>query len=118
MKILTSLTLGIVFFTGMNALADRRWNEANDPKNFEPDYVYNFNRLPVSGNLDETNKGWSDSYWPATRGYISDRWQVKTAAFNFKKYAPVSSYRVGSMSAEEINLLSPGEKFDIARGKT
>jgi hypothetical protein len=99
------------------ALADRKWNEANDPKNLEPDYVYILGTLPLSGNLDQSRKGWSDSYWPATRGYIADRWQVPALAFKFDEYDLPKPDTVYRMAAGQLNLLSPAEKFDIVRGK-
>lgn len=103
--------------SGATAFADRSWNEANDPRNLEPDYLYSFGSLPLSGNLNTSRKGWSDSYWPATRGYIADRWQVPALAYLFKEYPlprPDSVYRMGP---GQLNLLSPAEKFDIIRGK-
>ncbi|MBC7396225.1 MAG: hypothetical protein H7333_02185, partial [Bdellovibrionales bacterium] len=117
MKNFALLAAGIAFVSGTHAYADRKWNEANDPKNFESNYIYNFNRLPLDGNLDAGTKGWSDSYWPATRGYIADRWQVPGSAFNFKEYTAPPAYRLSSMTESQLNLLSPAEKFDIIRGK-
>ena len=77
-KVLTSawmiFTFAGVFMYGF-CQADRTWNQANDPRNLDPNYNFNFYQLPPSGDVTTTNTGWSDSYWPKTRGYILDRWQ-------------------------------------------
>ncbi len=111
------IATGVSLLTGTSAFADRKWNDANKPSNFASGYTYNFNRLPISGDLEMGNKGWSDSYWPATRGYIADRWQVPSQAFKFKDYKTPAPYRINSMGEMQLNLLSPAEKFDIVRGK-
>jgi len=99
-----------------SAFADRTWNDANNPDNFDPSYVKDFNRLPLSGEMDhQTKHGWADSYWPNVRGSIADRWQVN--GFSFKDNKPLERFEMEKMSEEQINLLSPAEKFDIARGK-
>ncbi len=113
--LLTVLT-NLIAFTG-NSWADRSWNDANNPANLEPDYLYSLNSLPTRGEITTSNKGWSDSYWPATRGYIADRWQVPELAFKFKDYDLPKEDMVYRMSPGQLNLLSPAEKFDIIRGQ-
>ena len=117
MKNLAFIAAGVVLITGSNAYADRKWDKINDPSNFETNYNYNFARLPTSGNLDDTNKGWSDSYWPATYGYIADRWQQVRSKLSFMDYALPSGPQVAQMTPEQLNLLSPAEKFDLIRGR-
>jgi hypothetical protein len=109
--------LGLSLFSNPLAFADRKWNDANNPVNFEKTYLYDFNQLPSSGNITDTNRGWSDSYWPLTRGSIGDRWQVPELAFKFKEYILPSPHEIMTMSQSELNLLSPAEKFDIIRGR-
>jgi hypothetical protein len=110
-----------------SALADRKWNNANDPRNFDPSFTTQFNKLiphtrgdaTVDINGQPNGKGWSDSYWPLNRGYIADRWQNPDAKFKFKSYAlPLGGpERLKALSITELNLLSPAEKFDILRGR-
>lgn len=103
-----------------------KWNSNNDPRNFDPKYEFNFNKLQTLTDGDasvdkdgkRTYRGWTDTYWPKTRAYIADRWQQPDAAFNFRKYVlPRGESGVRAMSQQEINLLSPAEKFDIIRGR-
>jgi hypothetical protein len=116
MNFFTGILLGTALFT-TSAHADNKWNKANDPSNFEKDYVYNFSTLPTGGGIDETHKGWSDSYWPATRGSILDRWQQPAMAFKYNDYVFPTQAQVMAMTEAQINLLSPAEKFDIIRGR-
>jgi len=115
----TSLTLAVIFSQSL-AFADRKWNHANDPHNIDPAYQMNFDRLPLKGDVTATSeKGWSSSYWPRTRGYIAERWQnpSETGVLKFKHYRLPTPYEIQAMSPDQINLLSPAEKFDIARGR-
>lgn len=99
-----------------SALADRSWDDANSPGNFDATYIKEFSQLPLSGAIDpDSKRAWADSYWPKVNGLIADRWQVKGSFYKDDK-SP-SPYRINSMSESEIDLLSPAEKFDIARGR-
>jgi hypothetical protein len=117
MKTFTSLMVGSFLLTGLAAHADNKWNDANNPKNFEPDYVYSYHVLPGAGSVEASGRGWADSYWPATYGYILNRWQQHTPAFKFKDYTLPNQADVLTMSQSDLNLLSPAEKFDILRGR-
>ena len=99
------------------AMADRRWDDANNPDNLDPNYNHQFNQLPLNGEVDHSGRrGWADSYWPLVRGSIAERWQVKGA--DYKKESSPSAFQIiNRMTIEQINLLSPAEKFDIVRGK-
>jgi hypothetical protein len=114
----TSIVLAAILSQSF-AFADRKWNDANDPRNLDGSYSLNFYQLPPKGDVSDTNKGWSSSYWPKTRGYIAERWQDPTQAgsLKYKDYHLPSQYEIQSMSAAQLNLLSPAEKFDIARGR-
>ena len=101
----------------LSAHADRSWNDANNPANLGDGYSHEFFRLPLKGSITDSNKGWSDSYWPATRGYIADRWQVPSLAFKFKDYELPEPSALYLMSSSQLNLLSPAEKFDIIRNQ-
>ncbi len=111
----TILLLGILLQS--SAYADRTWDDANDPNQFDQDYVHEFFNLPLQGEVDYSGKrGWADSYWPLVRGSIAERWQIPGS--NYKKETSPSAYQlINHLSQEQINLLSPAEKFDIVRGK-
>jgi hypothetical protein len=111
----TILLLGILIQS--TAFADRTWDEANNPDQFDSDYVHEFFRLPLKGEVEASGqRGWADSYWPLVRGSIAERWQVSGS--NYKKETSPSLFQIANrMSQEQINLLSPAEKFDIVRGK-
>ena len=117
----TSLQASIILttlFSQTSSFADRKWNDANDPRNLDSTYKLNFYQLPPAGDVTNGNRGWSSSYFPKTKGYIAERWQDPKYAGvgGFKKYPMLTVYDVNGMSAEQIDLLSPAEKFDIARG--
>jgi len=110
------LLLVSAVFTQVPAFADRSWNDNNNPSNFDPKYVKNFSELPLNGGIDPKSKrGWADSYWPKVNGAIADRWQVK-GSFYKNDVSPNMS-QLPTLSEDQLNQLSPGEKFDIARGK-
>jgi len=99
------------------ALADRGWDEANSPSNFNSNYVRDFNALPLSGSMDQSgHRGWSDSYWPRVRGGIADRWQIP--GYRYRDDKPPTYYHVlYNLNSAQIDQLSPAEKFDIIRGR-
>ena len=115
-KVKTSLTLALLATISLPAAhADNKWDDANNPSNFDATYVKEFAQLPLEGVMDPAGKrGWADSYWPKVRGSIADRWQIKGS--NYKKDKSPGYYQLANMSESEINLLSPAEKFDLARG--
>jgi hypothetical protein len=119
MKNLMSLVIGTALLTGASAHAadGHKWDKANDPNNFESNYLYQYEALPANGSIQAQAKGWSDSYWPATRGYILDRWQQPNQAFKFDKYDLPAKESIPYLSQGELNVLSPAEKFDIIRGQ-
>lgn len=111
------LSLITILSSSINtAYADRKWDDSNNPSNFDSSYIKDFNQLPLSGEMErESKRGWADSYWPKVRGSIADRWQVKGS--NYKDDKSPSRSELNRMSESQIDLLSPAEKFDLARGK-
>jgi hypothetical protein len=118
-KILKTSVLMTALFSQTFSYADRKWNDANDPRNLDRNYNFNFSQLPTHGDVSNTNRGWSSSYFPKTRGYIAERWQDPrySGVMKFKDYPLPNSYSISKMSQEELNLLSPAEKLDVARGR-
>ncbi len=109
------------------------WDMANNPNYFNRpynpgQYNYNLSQLPLSGQVDAINTPWSDSYWPKQRGAFSYRWrQFQSETENqtmtmqdrqdkFFSYRLYSKNELKSMSADQIAMLSPMEKYSIYTG--
>jgi hypothetical protein len=98
-------------------LADRIWDEGNSPSNFDPNYIRDFNALPLSGEMDQSgHRGWADSYWPRVRGGIADRWQIPGYQYRDDRGPGIYDF-FHTMTPIQIDRLSPAEKFDIIRGR-
>jgi hypothetical protein len=111
------------------SFADDKWNDANDPLKFDPSYIVNYDQLQIYfGTMAEKNRGWADTYWPADIGYIADRWQVDVRDPDVKydktfkdDVSPDYNYLMALSDDDRshtIDMLSPAEKFDLARGAT
>ncbi len=117
-----TLLFTLIFASMSNPLIaqamDNHWNSDNAPSNFDQNYEYRLDQLPTKGGLDEkSHRGWADSYWPMVKGWIADRWQqVPKTSFKDDK-SPKSASQIRAMSEGSINILSPAEKFDLARGR-
>jgi hypothetical protein len=90
----------------------------NDPAFFEKygKLDYNFANLKAleKGYLD--NQPWSDTYWPNAEGGIAVRWRYADPKDRFGNKSPFTPEEIDKMSAKEINMLSPAEKYDIVSG--
>lgn len=101
--------------------ADNRWNQANDPANMFADYETNINYLPKSGATQASL--WSDTYWPSREGGAAFRWQLNKEDGSNKQstdphlYRLYSFYEISRLSSEDLDTLSPAEKFDIINGR-
>ena len=118
---LTTLTLTLLtpLMIGSSAFAkDHHWNKENNPANLDSTHTYSYNidDLPLQGEMENKQRGWSDSYWPKVNGWIADRWQVPNDHYK-EDSSPTSLDQIRSMSQHDIDLLSPAEKFDLARGR-
>ncbi len=104
-------TLGSASFALPTIVLADGWDSDNDPKNILGSGIeYREAALPTVGEIDQTRRGWPDSYWPEVKGGIAYRWQTKS---NFKKNQSYNAAQASGMSAEELNVLSPSEKFDL-----
>lgn len=104
-------TLLTVSFNSYAAKPNNHWNTINDPTRIVDNMESNIHRLPLTGSVDTTKRGWGDYYWANVTGGIAYRWQAESF---FKKDKSPSFREIKNMSQEEINLLSPAEKFDAA----
>lgn len=105
------------------------WDNFNDPQWINPSpqntFEKQFSRLPLQGQLKK--KPWRDDFWPSSKSGLARRWGDPTwtkpdgsAALSPEQmfsYALPSLEQLKVMTAEEINKLSPAEKYDIFRGK-
>ncbi len=91
---------------------ERKWDEDNNPAKMDTRYNYVLNKLPLAGSMDLSKRGWSDTYWPLEQGMIAVRWQVPGGNFDKEKSPKLGELL--KMSPEQINLLSPAEKLDLA----
>lgn len=83
----------------------------NDTSNIG-DFDNTFANLPTTGRADR--EPWSGSYWPVNRGGMSYRFQTGES----HTYESPSMDAVKSMSLDELNKLSPTEKYDLFVGST
>jgi hypothetical protein len=100
-----------------------------DPKWMDPNYQHNYAALPKVGQVTQDRMPWSDDYWGDQWGGIAARWRqydVKKVSENPLKYQTdarrynyklLSRSALKNMSEEEIDNLSPAEKYDIYKGK-
>lgn len=89
------------------------WDDYNNPALLDAGAVFRFSDLPSSGSA--LNIPWADIYWPSHLGGIALRWK---AGFQppFNVMLPTEQ-QVRSMSAAELDVLSPAEKYDIFMGR-
>ena len=102
----------------MNQADASRWNGHNNPGNLHRRYEMNFDELPLEGEMSHAKMPWSGIYWPNKEGGISARWNDpyhdKKKAF---KYPIYSRFTLEKMSMQQLERLSPAEKYDIYRGR-
>lgn len=106
--------LGMALLTGSFAASKQGpipWDEDNKPTWFASDYEYHFKLLPLDGK--SKSEPWSDTYWPNIHGGVAARWKLGDGF----GYGLHSLEELKSMSAEEIAVLSPAEKYDIMNGR-
>lgn len=86
------------------------WETENDPLSFTSsgEYELRLNKLPLKGKLDVIP--WASDYWPLNKGGISYRYQTEEIGFKYKLHTKEEVLR---MSKEELEKLSPAEKYDI-----
>jgi len=103
--ILPLILLSIIF---QPAFAKYQWRKQDDPRNILASYDTKFSALPKGGQLEK--KPWSGDYWATYRGGITYRWLHKTNKFKYDFEDP------SKLTQEQINNLSPAEKFDLYKG--
>lgn len=109
---LCGVLLGAALVTA-NAMAGD-WNFQNDPTRINKNFELRFDSLPKAGELGK-GRGWPSNYWPNYKGGIAHRWNSSYP--NDFEYTSPSLARLRTMSASQINELSPAEKYDIFKGR-
>jgi hypothetical protein len=101
-----------------DSLTQEAWNRRNDPsimglnavtQKFQ--YETQFDKLPLNADLPKTP--WSDYYWPTFKGGLTYRWAQ--AGDDQARYA-YQTKPFAELSASEIAVLSPAEKYDLYMG--
>jgi hypothetical protein len=103
---------GIGSFESAKSWLQERWSASNDPLLLNGSYVRNFSQLPINGELRKAP--WADTYWATRDGGVAYRWQTSETPFEYKLH---TKEEIIAMSANEIGMLSPAEKYDIYNGK-
>lgn len=107
-----SMALFTVFLS--LAASAEPWDKDNNPRKFEENYQYRLSELPLKASLPLEKTPWSSSYWPRKKGGINYRWNTPNP-IGYKLRSP-SRMTVQSMSLEQLAMLAPAEKFDLAQG--
>lgn len=111
--------LPIALMTLSTFVMAEKWNQANNPSNFsfvmKKAMEYNFSKLPLKASLSNSHYIWSENYWPSMLGGISYRWNNEPNTEPFK-YKLLSKSELSKLSTEELEKLSPAEKYDIYMG--
>jgi hypothetical protein len=89
----------------------------NDPKWWGLDTMV-YNDLPASYFL--TSTPWASDNWPTVRGGISYRWQNPQQTKNYRNflYQIPSAAELATMQDQQIDALSPAEKYDLWMGRS
>ncbi len=109
-----NLLILVLFLMSAPSFAEK-WNGANDPANFASDFEYKYSKLPLQAALPVEQTPWAETYWPAFKGSINFRWNSPLReTFN---YASPTKEEVKAMTRDQLMLLSPAEKYDLAMGR-
>jgi hypothetical protein len=110
--------IALASFALMNGVEAAKWNKVNKPENFNPVAKAKMNSLfldlPLAANLQDDRLGWSETYWPSSRGGIAYRWNhPNPEPF---KYKLLTKEELKSLTPDRLGELSPAELYDIAMG--
>lgn len=109
----TSLFLGCD--ESRQSLLEEEWDEYNDPINLYVSSNLPYNHITPTASLDRDSLPWSGSYWPFYKGGISYRWRTATPGGEYKDfiYETLTPEELDNLSTDDLNKLSPSEKYDI-----
>ncbi len=113
-------TLALTLLACVSSAYAAKWNDTDNPLKFSrlsgKALTVKFGATPKAAKLSDTTLAWSDTFWPSNRGGISYRWNAEPNPENFS-YKFLTKAEVERMSVEELEKLSPTEKYDIFMGQ-
>ncbi len=113
--LITMITFSMAFtsFAEVESLTNT-WNGYNNPYKLDRNFKSRLTDLPLQGDLGDSGYAWPDSYWPNYKGSIAWRWNAEYPQ-NFRYHSPTLR-EARLMTAEQLNELSPAEKYDLYVG--
>lgn len=90
------------------------WDGWNNPYKMDSQFENRLDMLPKTGELASAGLAWPGYYWANNKGGIAQRWSSKNPG-HFKYDSP-SLYEAQNMTAQQLNELSPAEKYDLFTG--
>ena len=112
-------SIALTIFACVSSAQAAKWDDVNNPLKFSrltgKALTTKFRAAPPSKRLTDTTLTWSDTFWPSNRGGIAYRWNAEPNPENFT-YRYFSKAEIERMSVEELEKLSPAEKYDIFMG--
>jgi hypothetical protein len=104
------LTLIVSFTVFLPTAQAQSWNARNNPQRLGQ-LDTKLSKLPLEGQVGNPTLAWPGNHWVHNSGGIAHRWSAADPQ-NFKYKSP-SLTQLRALSENEINQLSPAEKFDI-----
>jgi hypothetical protein len=83
----------------------------DDPARIDEDLNMRFGDLPLSGAAEK--RPWSGDYWAKNKGGIGYRWKTDES----HDYTSPTAEEVKTWTPEQIDVLSPAEKYDLYLGE-
>ncbi|MCM2350487.1 MAG: hypothetical protein NDI69_10735 [Bacteriovoracaceae bacterium] len=96
------------------AAVNTPWRDFSNPSIMSSTFERSFEKLPLHGAPNDTQKLWANDYWPRKRGIINYRWNAKKPT-GFDLVSPTKAEAL-RMSQAEIAALAPSEKLDLLNG--
>lgn len=92
------------------------WEDSiSRPEIMHPNFIKNFDDLPLTGEYTKPNRLWSGDYWPFFNNSIDYRWFAKTKAQ--RNTPPPDRKTAMNSSIHSLTYLSPAEKYDLYIGR-
>jgi hypothetical protein len=115
MKKLLIICMLVSSSLGASPLIDEPWGPLSDPNLMSRFFVRNFTKLPLNGDAKTGTRFWSGSYWSTQKGSINLRWNSENR-IGHNLDSPTKN-EVIKLNLNQLNKLSPTEKFDLFRGR-
>lgn len=114
MKKILIILMSCAAFASADGNGKNAWDGWNNPFKMNENFETDLDKLPLSGSIDNAGLAWPGYYWANNRGGIAQRWRSSNPR-DFKYDSPSLS-QIQALSQDQINELSPAEKFDIFMG--